>query len=155
MTRTCASLTAVARPAWLALALTLAACTPAPPRVDPLPPGLAGTSWRAETITGLAAAPGVTSTLSFTGPDRVSGSAGCNRYSGPLAIADDALRLGPLVATRMACPPAPMGQERRFITALEQGRRFERDGDRLSLHSAGRDAPTRFTRLDESEAPSR
>lgn len=141
--------------AWLALLVELAACTPATPRIDPLPQNLVGTSWRAETITGLAAAPNVASTLSFTSPDRIAGSAGCNRYSGPVAIVGGELRLGPLIATRMACPPESMGQERRFVTALEQGRRFEIDGDRLSLRSAGRDGPTRFTRLDESETQPR
>jgi heat shock protein HslJ len=133
----------------LALAAATASCTPAPPNVDPLPPSLLGTSWRAETITGLAAAPGVASTLSFTAPDRVSGSSGCNHYGGPLTVREHELRLGPLIATRMACPPVRMEQERRFITALEQGRRFELDGDALLLRSAGRDGPTRFTRLAE------
>lgn len=128
------------------LALAAGACSPVDREVGPLPPGLAGTDWRAETITGLAALPGVASTLSFLDAARVGGTAGCNRYSAPFAVEDGQLRIGPLVGTRMACAPPAMEQERRFMTALEQGRRFERDGPALLLRSAGREEPTRFVR---------
>ncbi len=141
------------RAAWLGLAaaaLGAAGCAPVPQGPDPLPPGLAGTSWRAESVTGLPVLPGVASTLAFSEDGgRVAGDAGCNRYGGPLAVEDGELRVGPLVATRVACAPPPTEQERRFLTALEQGRRFELvDGRRvLLLRSAGREAPTRFVRL--------
>ncbi len=136
---------------WLGLAALGTACAPAPRAPDPLPPGLAGTSWRAESVTGLPALPGMASTLAFSEDGgRVAGNGGCNRYGGPLAVEDGVLKVGPLVATRMACAPSPTEQERRFLTALEQGRRFELvDGRRvLLLRSAGREAPTRFARTE-------
>ena len=44
---------------WLGLAAAAlgTACAPPPRAPDPLPPGLAGTSWRAESVTGLPALP--------------------------------------------------------------------------------------------------
>lgn len=128
------------------VAMTAAACATGPPKAGPLPPGLDGTSWRAVTITGLPVLEGVASTLSFTG-DGVAGQGACNRYRGPLVERDGRLRVGPLAATRMACAPEVMEQERRFLTALEQGERLERDGPALLLRSAGRAEPTRLLPL--------
>jgi putative lipoprotein len=125
------------------LAMTAAACATVPPKAGPLPSGLDGTSWRAVTVTGLPVLEGAASTLSFTG-DGIGGQAACNRYRGPLVERDGRLRVGPLAATRMACAPEVMEQERRFLTALEQGERLERDGSALLLRSTGRAEPTRF-----------
>ena len=131
------------------LAMTAAACSTGSPGVEPLPPGLAGTSWRAETITGLPVLEGTDSTLTFVGTDRIQGLAACNRYQGPIATKDGRIQVGPLVAMRMACAPPVMEQERRFTTALEQAERFELDGPVLLLHSAGRPEPSRFRPLAE------
>jgi putative lipoprotein len=129
------------------LAMTAAGCATGPQEAGPLPPGLDGTSWRAVTITGLPVLEGAASTLSFTG-DGIGGQAACNRYRGPLAQRDGRLRVGPLAATRMACAPEVMEQERRFLTALEQGERLERDGPALLLRSTGRAEPTRLVPLE-------
>lgn len=132
----------------LSLGMALAACSTGDPRIEPLPPGLAGTSWRAETITGLPVLDGTDSTLTFLGTDRIAGLAACNRYNGSIAVKDGRVRVGPLVATRMACTPPVMEQERRFTTALEQAQRFALEGSTLLLHSAGRPEPTRFRPLE-------
>jgi putative lipoprotein len=137
-------------PAGLAviLGMALVACSTGSLKVEPLPPGLAGTSWRAETITGLPVLDGVDSTLTFVGTDRVQGLAACNRYQGSITTKEGRVRMGPLAATRMACAPPVMEQERRFTTALEQAHRFELDGPVLVLYSAGRPEPTRFRPLE-------
>jgi len=47
----------------------------------------------------------------------VDGSGGCNRFSGNFTVVGSALRVGPLISTRMACPD--MREERAFFNALQ------------------------------------
>lgn len=48
-----------------------------------------------------------------------SGRSGCNRFMGRyLAGTRPSLSFGPLATTRMACPPASMNLESRFLGAL-------------------------------------
>lgn len=83
-----------------------------------LPPGdLAGTSWTFVSITGMAVASDRPTSLMFDA-DRLSGSAGCNRFSGSYSIADRTLTAGPLMATEMACPGAAMTQENAFFDLM-------------------------------------
>jgi putative lipoprotein len=55
----------------------------------------------------------------------VAGSGGCNRYTGKGALARGKAAIGPLASTRMACPPALMNQETRFLAALARAARYE------------------------------
>jgi len=90
---------------------------------------LAGTSWIAENIDGRGVIDYLQSTLRFKTDERVAGKAGCNRYFGSVSLDGGAISFGPLGATRMACPPAIMDQEDRFLMALANAKRFEtRDG---------------------------
>lgn len=52
------------------------------------------------------------------GPDRFTGRAGCNRLSGAYARSGERLTMGPVAATRMACPEPGMGHERRVLAIL-------------------------------------
>jgi len=62
---------------------------------------------------------GVTVTVEF-GPDaRVSGRSGCNRFTGRYMLSGEGLAFGTLAVTRMACPPARMETERRFLARLQ------------------------------------
>lgn len=126
------------------LLLGLAACSMPAPEAAALPADLAGTEWRAETIAGQPVLAGTPATLAFVAADRIAGSGSCNRYGGSLAVAEGRLRIGPLVATRMACAPEIMAQEDRFLATLEAGERLERDGPALLLYSTGATAPSRF-----------
>lgn len=82
--------------------------------------------------------PAAEATLTF-GPDgRVFGTTGCNRYFGTYELASDgALALSQIGSTRMACPPAEMAQETRFLDALNGARRVVVTGDRLALATSG------------------
>lgn len=83
-----------------------------------LPPEhLAGTSWTFVSIGGVDVAADRPTSLQF-GTDRVSGSAGCNRFSGNYQSDGDTLTAGPLAATRMACPGAGMAQEQAFFALM-------------------------------------
>jgi len=138
--------------AGLAIAL-LAGCATSPassPRGEVRTPGppVTGVSWRLDRLDGLvrseprdvargadleAAIAERPPSLRFDGPDRarpdrVTGFAGVNRCSGPVAIGDPGpfgdipLRFGPLATTRMAGPPERMALEAAFLAMLGEVR---------------------------------
>jgi heat shock protein HslJ len=104
-----------------------------PAAISPLAASLAGTSWSAESIDGGGVVDGVRSTLAFERDGRVSGSGGCNRYFGTAAFSADRLELRPLGTTRMACPPAVMDQETRFLAAVAATVKVREEGGQLLL----------------------
>jgi len=65
---------------------------------------------------------------------RVTGSGGCNRISGSYEVQKRDLRIGPLAATRMACPS--MGSRRRS-RGLQATRHFRVSGRVLDLLDEG------------------
>jgi len=104
------------------------------------PPALVGTEWVAIGINngrgGVAGAlAGVEVTATFGEDGRVTGSGGCNRYFGPYALDGDALSIGPLASTRMACfEPAGVGeQETAYLAALGRVATWSIREDRLQL----------------------
>lgn len=82
-----------------------------------LPDKLAGTNWTFVVIGKGDVAKDRPTTLSFDGK-RMSGSAGCNRFSGGYTVDGTMLTAGPLMATEMACPGAGMQQERAFFALM-------------------------------------
>lgn len=68
---------------------------------------------------------------------RISGSAGCNRYFGEVALDGNDLTIstGPMGMTRMACSEEVMEQEAAFIEALGRVTRFAIEGETLYLFS--------------------
>ena len=66
------------------------------------------------------APPTVTATATFAG-GKVSGSGGCNQFSGPFGVEPASLdvAVGPMVSTRMACPEPAMEVEARYLGALQ------------------------------------
>ena len=79
---------------------------------------LAGTEWVLETLAGEALAHDVRPTVAFDAEGKVAGNGGCNRYFGAYAVDGDAIAVGHLGATQMACAPEVMDQEDRFLDAL-------------------------------------
>jgi heat shock protein HslJ len=53
------------------------------------------------------------------GTSQLSGTAGCNRFTGNWKQDGAVLQLGPMAATRMACPPPAMDIEQRVLALLE------------------------------------
>jgi heat shock protein HslJ len=96
---------------------------------------LAGTSWRAE---GAAAAAGSTvPALTFDSAQHVSGTTGCNRVSGAIALDGSSLRFGPLMSSRRGCPGPVMEQESRFLRALEDCRTWRRASSGTGASASG------------------
>lgn len=73
--------------------------------------------------------------VSFGEDGALSGTGGCNRFVGQFTAKDDALEIGPLGMTRMACPEPDgvMEQEAAILTALESASGFGLEGDGLRL----------------------
>jgi heat shock protein HslJ len=63
-------------------------------------------------------------TMQFTDTGTVMGTTSCNQYSGPYELTPEALRFGPMIATKRACTPPTMAQEQEFLRALERVERF-------------------------------
>lgn len=105
--------------------------------------GVAGTSWG---VTGynngkqavVSALVGTTLSMAFSDDGRVSGSAGCNNYSGTYQSDGSSLRFGPMATTRKMCaePQRIMEQEQQFLKALETVATVRREGDGLELRTA-------------------
>lgn len=57
--------------------------------------------------------------------DRISGSGGCNRFTGSYQAESSTLSIGALASTRMACEESVMNQETNYLTALQGAQRYE------------------------------
>jgi heat shock protein HslJ len=103
----------------------------------PLP--LEGTTWLATGInngTGgvTSLIEGTTATAVFTDDATVSGEAGCNTFSGGFELDGEAITIGPLATTRMACADADLAtQEANYLAALERVTTWTITRDRLEL----------------------
>lgn len=104
--------------------------------------GLAGTSW---IVTGVNTGDAVTSpimgtdlTVAFGEDGTVSGSGGCNQFTGTYTVTDGALQVGPLASTMMACetPAGTMEQEAAFLKALESATTIQLQVTSLTLRTA-------------------
>ncbi len=60
----------------------------------------------------------VQSTMRIDAGGKVTGSGGCNRLFGTATVGGNSLAFGGIGTTRMACPPAVMQQESKFLGAL-------------------------------------
>ena len=94
---------------------------------------LVGTSWVAEDINGQGVLAQAQSTLTFVSAQQIAGRAACNQYFGSVELVGGTAHLRPAGTTRMACPPAVMEQETRFLDALGAVSTFRFDGGKLLL----------------------
>lgn len=99
---------------------------------------LEGTRWQLVQLDGQdVAADEGRYTITLRADDRsLAGVGGCNRLRGRYeATASRALRIGPLLSTRMACPD--LEREAKFTAVLEQTTHYDMDGPLLLLLSDG------------------
>lgn len=94
------------------------------------------TAWVLAAIAGRHVSGGSTVTLQFE-QGRLSGTDGCNRYSGAYSATGSAFEVSPqLASTRMACPEPAATQAQAFIAGLSAAKRYRVDGARLLLLSS-------------------
>lgn len=94
---------------------------------------LLGTNWQATTLYSLSVLENVSPTLVLDADNKISGSDGCNRYSGIYTINGDELTLTPQTSTMMACPDKVMTQANLFLKALSETTKYEIKGGQLNL----------------------
>ncbi|HRK25295.1 MAG TPA: META domain-containing protein [Beijerinckiaceae bacterium] len=95
-----------------------------------------GVAFKAESLGGMPFDPVALPTLKVVANGETSGSTGCNRYFGKIAIKGDAVAVGDLAMTRMACFDGAGTNERRFAAALGSAKAWRFDGSRLLLETA-------------------
>ena len=109
-------------------------------RAEPAP-ALEGVTWH---VTGFnngrqaVVSPAVGTELSLRFRDgAVQGQAGCNDFRAPYTSDGDRMSVGPVVATRKACPgEGVMQQEREFLAALATATTWTVRGGMLDVHRA-------------------
>jgi heat shock protein HslJ/uncharacterized lipoprotein YbaY len=90
---------------------------------------LQGPEWVVEDINGQGIVDRSRASLVF-GPDgRVSGRASCNNFTGQYKLTGEGLTVSQTAGTMMACPPALMDQEAKFLEVLRSVRRFDLTAD--------------------------
>lgn len=109
-------------------------------------PGLNGTAWRLEDLSGAGVLDRVEATLEFTEVGKVAGSGSCNRFVGTVEISGESMKFGPLGSTRMSCAEAIMNQEAKYLSVLQDAERFTLDESILLIYSKGMEKPLRFIR---------
>ena len=103
---------------------------------------LIGTTWYLVELNGAGTIPMTGEGrphLIFEDESRLSGSGGCNRFSGPYVMDGARIRrAGPFISTEMACAQRELNaQEVAFLNALGLVVHYEIAGRTLSLFSAG------------------
>jgi heat shock protein HslJ len=100
---------------------------------------LAGGPWLVEDVNGGGVIDAARLDLTFA-ENRVSGKSGCNSYGGAWRQDGATIKLGPLMGTRMACAPALMVLEGKFLAALEAATTvvFDKSGAALLKAPDGR-----------------
>ena len=83
-------------------------------------------------------------TADFAADGTLSGNTGCNNFRGDYTLEGEKLRVGPLTATKDACPTKEASeQEAGYLAALESAVRIEQAGPELTLlNSKGQMAVT-------------
>lgn len=103
-------------------------------------PGLTGTNWRVSDLNGVGVVDNSKTSILFTSDGQVSGTAGCNLFSGTYSTRNGTLNFGPLAVTRRACVPALGDQENKFLDLMSKVEHYEIDasGNLLLKTSDGR-----------------
>lgn len=83
-------------------------------------------------------------TLKFQADGTVSGSGGCNTFTGTYTMDGESLSFGPLAATKKMCGPAASEQEFTYFRFLAQINKFKVEDEELELFADEQTAPMFF-----------
>lgn len=129
-----------------AFTLALAACSPQPTAND-----LSGTSWHLVSYgpinQQIPAEEGVTTLVQFSADGQVSGSFGCNQFSGQYRVKGNSITFEKIISTLMACQEPQMSQESTGYQIFTGTARFELDGNSLIIQDAAGDNALHLTKL--------
>jgi len=98
-----------------------------------------GTEWVVEDLAGAGIIDSSRMTIEFFAENRMAGLASCNRYGGQYEIRGEGANFSHLFSTRMACAPALMDQEQRFLELMAKVKHaaIGRHGELLLTTSSG------------------
>ena len=94
---------------------------------------ITGIKWRAVSVGDQIIPADSGMYIQFEVDGSIKGHAGCNGIFGSLEQRASGVGVGPLGATRMACPEPVMSREVAFIDAVQKTANFQSTGDNLSL----------------------
>jgi heat shock protein HslJ len=97
------------------------------------------------------AATGSDITLAFTTERSLGGSSGCNTYGGTFTLDEEAIDVGPLESTQMACEPTVMKNETAYVSALERVREVDVTHPNELVLTGPDDVELRFSARDLTE----
>jgi heat shock protein HslJ len=103
-----------------------------------------GTLWVAFAVDGVAEIVRPKPTLKWVSADQISGSGGCNGFTGRAVRVQDRLRIGPLAPAGKPCLSLPGEQEDLFFKVLEMTRKFRTEPGRLILEDDSGKVLARF-----------
>ena len=109
---------------------------------------LAGSEWRPTKIGDIEVPASTEMFVRFGGEGKLEGHGGCNGFFGTYKLTGDRIEIGPLGATRMACPEPVMEREIHFLKGLENAGRFVSDRLDLSLTDDAGNAVVQLIRTD-------
>lgn len=92
-----------------------------------------GIDWRPTSVGGETVPDDTEQFVRFEVDGSISGHGGCNRFFGALESIDGGIEVGPLGATRMACPEPIMSRELAFLDAVQKTRKFDSRKEGLRL----------------------
>ena len=95
--------------------------------------GLTGISWRPVLVGNEAIPEDSGIFVSFEVDGSIKGRGGCNNFSGSLQQTKSGIEVGPLGATRIACPQPIMGRETAFLEALQKTKDFQVNNDSMRM----------------------
>jgi heat shock protein HslJ len=105
---------------------------------------ITGIKWRAVSVGDEAIPANSGIYILFEVDGSIEGHAGCNGFFGSLEQRDSGVGVGPLGATRMACPEPIMNREVGFIDAVQKTASFQSTSDSLSLLNEESDVLVEF-----------
>lgn len=103
-------------------------------------------NWRLERLKGAENFDPAKTEMRIGADGAISTTVGCNRASAKAKIEGDKMSLGPLAATRLACPPELAGLEVEYFAALEAARSFRLEDSALALLDEKGEKLAEFTR---------
>jgi heat shock protein HslJ len=113
--------------------------------------GLSG-KWRIVAVGGAEGLDAARARAEFAPNGRFASTVGCNRIAGMPKVSGDKLTFGPMMATRMACPPPLDTVEHQYLAALEAVRAYRLDGKTLVFLGDGGEA---LVTLEKEASPGR
>lgn len=98
-----------------------------------------GAEWVVEDLAGSGIIDRSRITVEFLEENRLAGRASCNRYGGAYQLTPEGVNFDRLFSTMMACAPALMNQERRFLELMSHVNQatIGRNGELVLTTSAG------------------